>query len=148
MGNDCLASSPLQHYSKFLASVGSYFENIKTSELKDYWTTIQVYKIKKLYDSIATKHPEYNKHTRLQSEQFLTLFTELEKYPERQKMRVFELFNFDGSGNVDWNNFYSMISICYFGSEETLATIMFLIFDESLAKELTKAEVELMCEYN
>jgi hypothetical protein len=34
-----------------------------------------------------------------------------------------------------------MISICYFASEEVLAAIMFLIFDEGLSKDLTKAEV-------
>lgn len=51
------------------------------------------------------------------------------------------MFNFDGHGFVDWDNFYSMISICYFCKEETMAVIMFLIFDESLSKELNRAEL-------
>ena len=37
--------------------IESYFENVKTSEIKDYWTTIQVYKIKTLFDGVASKHP-------------------------------------------------------------------------------------------
>ena len=50
--------------------------------MKDYWTTLQVYKIKKLYDSVATKNPEYQKHTHLELKNFITLFPEVEKYPE------------------------------------------------------------------
>lgn len=44
------------------------------------------------------------------------------------------MFNFDGHGYIDWNNFYSMISVCYFGSEEILSVLMFMIFDDSLSK--------------
>lgn len=73
----------------FFTYLEKFFDNVKSSELKDYWTTIQVYKIKKLYDSSATKHPEYIKHTHLEFEKFLSLFPELEKYPERQKLRIF-----------------------------------------------------------
>lgn len=41
------------------------------------------------------------------------------------------------SSVIDWNNFYSMLSIIYFAPEEILAVIMFLTFDESLSKSLT-----------
>ena len=44
------------------------------------------------------------------------------------------MFNFDGHGYVDWNNFYSMLTVCHFVSEEVLAIIMFMIFDNSLSK--------------
>ena len=40
-----------------LPKLESYFQDIKVSEIKDYWTTVQVYKIKKLYDSVSTKNP-------------------------------------------------------------------------------------------
>jgi hypothetical protein len=43
----------------------SYFDNIKTSEIKDFWTTIEVYKIKKLFDATATKDSENDQLTHL-----------------------------------------------------------------------------------
>lgn len=61
------------------------------------------------------------------------------------KKRVFEIFNFDSHGYVDWNNFYSMISVCYFAPEEVMAVIMFMIFDNSLSKQLVKSEMEELC---
>ena len=49
------------------------------------------------------------------------------------------MFNYDGHGYIDWNNFYSMISICYFADTEIVKALVFMIFDESLSKEITSA---------
>ena len=54
MGNDCLASTPIEHYSTWFFKGGSYFENLEVSELKDHWTTYKTYKIKKIYDKAST----------------------------------------------------------------------------------------------
>lgn len=51
----CFLSSRALPY--FYPHLERYFDKVNSSELKDYWTTIQVYKIKKLYDSLATQHP-------------------------------------------------------------------------------------------
>mgnify|MGYP006872386829 CR=1 FL=1 len=51
----CFISSRALPY--FYPHLERYFDKVNSSELKDYWTTIQVYKIKKLYDSLATQHP-------------------------------------------------------------------------------------------
>lgn len=85
MGNECLASTPVEHYRRYANNSESYFD-IKVSEIKDYWTTLQVYKIKKLYDSVATKNPEYQKHTHLELNNFIKLFPEIQNYPEVAKM--------------------------------------------------------------
>ena len=61
------------------------------------------------------------------------------------KKRIYEIFNYDGHGYIDWNNFYSMISVCYFASEDILAVIIFMIFDDSLSKELTKIQLTALC---
>ena len=48
------------------------------------------------------------------------------------------MFDRDNQGFLDWNNFYSTISICYFADAKALGALMFMIFDDSLSKELTK----------
>ena len=55
---------------------------MEVSELKDHWTTLQVYKIKKIYDKAAITHPEYQKHTHLPFEHFVTLFSEFRHIEE------------------------------------------------------------------
>jgi hypothetical protein len=58
---------------------------MEVSELKDHWTTLQVYKIKKIYDKAAITHPEYQKHTHLPFEHFVTLFSEFRHIEEVNK---------------------------------------------------------------
>ena len=60
--------------------------------MKDYWTTVQVYKIKGLYDLASKIHPEYKKTSFIEFDSFVSLFAELKVLPERQKMRVYEIF--------------------------------------------------------
>ena len=82
MGNDCLASTPIEHYSTWFFKGGSYFENLEVSELKDHWTTYKTYKIKKIYDKASTQHPQYPKHTHLDYENFVALFYEFKDIEE------------------------------------------------------------------
>ena len=65
-----------------------------------------------------------------------------------EKKRIFEIFDIYGRGYVDWENFYATISCCYFGKELHLAIMMFIIFDKSLTKSLTKPELENMITQN
>jgi hypothetical protein len=53
MGNDCLSTTPNQKYRNCKPYLERYLGEIKVSELKDLWQTVKVYKIKKLFDSVA-----------------------------------------------------------------------------------------------
>lgn len=48
---------------------------------------------------------------------------------QMQKKRIYEVFDRSSNGYVNWVDFYDSISLCYFGSDRILATIMFMIFD-------------------
>lgn len=52
-------------------SLGNYFEDIKVSEIEDYWTTFEVFKIKKLYDQVSSQHPDFPKYTHIEEDKFI-----------------------------------------------------------------------------
>lgn len=54
----------------------------------------------------------------------------------------------ESQGFVDWNSFFSALTICYFGSDKDLAVVMFMMFDNSLDFELDKTYLTLMIETN
>jgi Ca2+-binding EF-hand superfamily protein len=62
--------------------------------------------------------------------------------------RLFEFFDFDSKGFVDWNSFFSAITICYFGTERNLALLMFMVFDHSLDFKLEEEYQKLMLQCN
>lgn len=72
----------------------------------------------------------------------------MENYPEQQIQRLFEFFDVDSQGFVDWNSFFSALTICYFGSDKDLAVVMFMMFDNSLDFELDKTYLTLLIETN
>lgn len=75
MGADGMATTVNEHYSiDIIWYIGKYLQGIKVSELKDYWTTIQLYKMKKIYEKKSSKHPEYSKHTHITFEKFKEIF--------------------------------------------------------------------------
>lgn len=62
--------------------------------------------------------------------------------------RLFEFFDYDSKGFVDWNSFFSAITICYFGSEKNLALLMFMVFDHALDFKIDETYQQLMVECN
>lgn len=58
------------------------------------------------------------------------------------------MFDRSSNGYVNWVDFYDSISLCYFGSDQILATIMFMIFDEFLDKRLDKHQLSLLVDLN
>lgn len=65
-----------------------------------------------------------------------------------QKKRIFEVFDRSRNGYVNWRDFYDSITLCYFGDDITMATIMFIIFDEFLDKRLDAEQVALLVDLN
>ncbi len=65
-----------------------------------------------------------------------------------QKKRIYEVFDRSNNGFVNWVDFYDSISLCYFGDDQTLATIMFIIFDEFLDKKLDHHQLSLLVDLN
>jgi len=76
------------------------------------------------------------------------MFSEFENYEEPQIKRLFEFFDMENQGFVDWNSFFSAITICYFCEENTLALIMFMMYDLSLDFKLDKNYLELLLQNN
>lgn len=64
------------------------------------------------------------------------------------KRRLFQIFDYENQGFLDWNNFFTTISICYFAAEQIMTVIMFMIFDEALSLELTRNQVYLLAQLN
>ena len=65
-----------------------------------------------------------------------------------EKKRIFEIFDIYDREYIDWDSFYAAISFCYFAKEVQLAIMMFIIFDKSFVKSLTRAELENMINQN
>lgn len=61
---------------------------------------------------------------------------------------MYEFFDIEEKGFVDWNNFYSAVTILYFASEKTLAVIMFMMFDHTLSLNIDSIYLKLMLESN
>ena len=57
---------------------------------------------------------------------------------KKHHKRLFDLFNSENGELLSWSNFYIGLTLCYFGSEEILATLMFALFDTNLSFKLEK----------
>jgi Ca2+-binding EF-hand superfamily protein len=107
-----------------------------------------VYKIKSIFEEASEPNPNYHNQEHLSFSAFKHIFPELENYPDQQIQRLYEFFDIDSKGFVDWNSFFSALTICYFGSDKDLSVILFMMFDNSLDFELDKIYLTLMIETN
>ncbi len=76
------------------------------------------------------------------------IFSEFYRYEDKQIQRIYEIFGLEEKGCIDWNNFITFITICYKAPLHILSLVMFMIFDESLAKRLNKDQLNLMIDFN
>ena len=107
-----------------------------------------MYKIKSIFEEASEPNPNYHNQEHLSFSAFKHIFPELENYPDQQIQRLYEFFDIDSKGFVDWNSFFSALTICYFGSDKDLSVILFMMFDNSLDFELDKIYLTLMIETN
>ena len=80
--------------------------------------------------------------------EFIRYEAVLHIYIQQQTKRIFDVFDVDGDGRVNWPDFYTMISICYYGHEKFLSVLMFIIFDYHLDRKLDRTGLTLLLDLN
>lgn len=82
MGGICTSQNLSDYYSITLNYAGDYFKDLNVSELKNQWTTLQVYKIRKMFQKAVSKKTAYSSALVLDFDDFCTLFPEFIRYEQ------------------------------------------------------------------